>query len=211
MPSNEYKAPRERRTRSEFLQDYAALIQFMTQQRLHEDTRREILYQAIRMYSGHNNYFDHSHDTWISEQAVELCHPNGKARESRSVIKEHVVPIGVSIETLWNEHQMSDTELKKRLDAAATICIVSQGENGLLNRAKLKTSMPKEASSTNSRWARYDHDEVQIRRRKLLSLNDEFVGPAVNPMPTNSYGNPDRLWRSLRDEVTIADPDAIGE
>jgi hypothetical protein len=166
---------RGKRTRPEFLRDYARILNFMAGASLHEDTRREILYQAIRMYSGHNDYFDHAADTWISAEAEPLCHPNGKARSSRSVIKEHIVPIGVSIESFLREATFTEASLKQLLDKAATVCIVSPGENGKLSGAKLKTRMP---DGSSERWARYDHPKVRIRRRPLLESNSWTGGIA---------------------------------
>lgn len=161
---------RRKRDRAEFLRDYARIIEFTSDPSFHEDTRREILYQAVRMYSGHNKYFDHSAATWISEEAERLCHADGRPRASRTVIKEHVVPIGTSIDNLLKESTMTETCLKDLLDTAATICIISCGENELLNRAHLKTRMP-----ASERWSRYDHPQVRIRRRPILEL-DGWVG-----------------------------------
>lgn len=172
MTAIDYSATRKKRSRGEFIRDYAKLIEFMTRERLHEDTRREILYQAIRMYSGHNGYFDHSRDMWISEQAESLCDPKGKAHERGTVLREHVVPISVSIESLWTAPEMSETRLQALLADAGTVCIVSKAENGRLNAAGLKKHMPgKIAFAAAPRWARYDHKDVQIRRRPLTGTS----------------------------------------
>lgn len=157
-----------RRTREDFVRDYARLIEFMTREDLHEDTRREILYQAICMYSGKNGYFDHSDRTWISEDAERHCHSSGRARVARTTVREHVVPIGVSIEPLWRAHKIDAVELQKALDDASLLCIVSNDDNSRLNAAGLKTKLPPGTPVPNMNpWVRYDHPSVGIRRRPL--------------------------------------------
>lgn len=171
MSTEDYRKNPQRRSREQFIIDYTKLVNLMSQSDFHEDTKREILYQAIRIYSGHNGYFDHREKTWISTEAESLCDANGKAKERRTIIKEHIVPISVSIEWFLSASAAGGTNeqrMRELFDAASDICIVSKNEDQRLSAAKLKKNMPQPWNAeTDDRWARYDHEEVNIKRKRL--------------------------------------------
>ena len=166
-PNKQGKGGKERRTRNRFVSDYAQLIKLMSTAQLHENTRREILYQAVRMYSGQNGYFDDRAYTYISNEAEQLCDQFGKQMVPKTTVREHVVPIKVSIEWLWRASELSEVDLQKLLKDASTICIVSTDEDRRLGKAN-KDKMPSYWSrETGNIWARYD--ELDIKRRPLDS------------------------------------------
>jgi hypothetical protein len=173
-----------RRNREQFISDYTNLLNFIGEACLHKDTQREVLYQEIRMYSGHNGYFDHRANTWISEKAKELCNADSKAKEVRTTIKEHIVPISVSIEWFLAAAKIgnvTEDRVRALLDAASDMCIVSTKEDGLLRTAKLKNCMPEPWTlDTGCRWARYDHENVKIEREPLLKKHNGVYQQSVD-------------------------------
>jgi hypothetical protein len=184
MNIDDYSKKIGKRSRDRFVSDYAKLIEFMTASRLHEDTRREILYQAIRMYSGHNGYFDHTTQTFISKDAEQHCNERGKPRGKGLVVKEHVIPISVSIECLWEASEMPEPRLQTLLNAASTVCIVSKKDDQRLRDAGFKSSMPSNdwKLDTHSVWERYEDDKVKMSWRPLLGIGD-------NTNPSDGHTN----------------------
>jgi len=98
----------EPRTPKQFAADYSKLIRFMKKEVLHEDTRREIVYQAMRKYPALRTHCPH--------------YGGGRG--------DHMVPIKAGIELLWDQ-DLTDEEVLDRLHRLCVLCTQADANRNL--------------------------------------------------------------------------------
>lgn len=158
------------RTEDEILMDYVKVVALLNtpDTTLHEDTRREILYKLVEIYSGRRGYLSNLSNTWITEDAIPFLDEHGNPRGDKT-IKEHVVPISLMVDALLRAGPVDEGGLKQILDQGRTVCIVTTEEDGRLN-AHHRSRMPEGTVDFKTElWARYDSAGIS-QRYPLLDL-----------------------------------------